>query len=125
MDEEKLIGILRKAHALEVEQAPTRHRYGTDNCPSLPRLWELGYRPSTQTAEEREHIPDCLYCQMTLHMARLDAYHPQFIDLRYYILGGSLREEERENISQHLEELRCESCLHLAQLLKMWEAHKA
>jgi hypothetical protein len=65
-DEKQLVGLLRAAHALDRENAPTQHSQRTPKCPPLPRF-PAGLAGGW-TPQEQQHVDGCDYCQKVSRM---------------------------------------------------------
>jgi hypothetical protein len=108
MKDMQLEDLLREMHTRGLTRLPKRHRDMTPDCPPLPRFRELVYRPSTQTDSEREHMPGCRYCRMTLELCRREQYHPDVGALFARLRGATAL--ELAAITIHLDRDQCERC---------------
>ena len=120
MEERELYTVLQQVHEADVEDAKKItevYRENRKNCPTLPRIGVLVYKPSTQTAEEKLHADNCLLCQKTLHDMKLDAYHPTSRSIIRYF-KNKLNDSEREDVQWHLEAIQCDECMRLVESMK-------
>ena len=67
MSTENLIRALRAVHELDVQKAPRQHPLRTPQCPPLSRFG-VALREGW-TAEEKQHVRQCAYCQKIIAMS--------------------------------------------------------
>jgi hypothetical protein len=77
----------------------------TETCFDLRRYWELTFRPSSNTAEEKAHLSECSYCQNMQRICAEEAIHPGLL-------------ADVAEIERHVDEDKCErpSCALVARI---------
>ena len=111
MEDKHMLEFLKALLAPEdADTGMIRYDGQTADCLSVPRFFDIAYRPSTESEEEKAHISGCPFCSKQLEAAVKEAYHPGLLS-------------DRTQVETHVEKHGCEraDCRRLHQLLKSKE----